>query len=81
MLIFFECKHSKNKSLNSNSPILSDDFEEYYFQGTDIDGRYIIYNGDACVKEYNVGDVIFTPLNRTIDNYFEFNRYILNNKK
>lgn len=72
----FECKHSQSNKIKSNSTILSRFIELNYFEYTDIDGRYIIYNGPKCVKEYLVGQIIFTPLDSTIDNYFEFKKHI-----
>ena len=52
--------------------ILSGYVEKQYLKGPDIDGRYVIYNGKPCVNEYGVGDIMFTPLDNTVNNYFNF---------
>lgn len=68
----FECKHKTNSELRDSDIILSGYVEKQYLKGTDIDGRYVIYNGKPCVNEYGVGDIMFTPLDNTVNNYFNF---------
>lgn len=75
-IYLLECKHSQSHKIKANSTLVSGYLEEHYFQEADIDGRYVIYNGKPCVKEYDVGDVVFTPLNDTINNYFAFGEHI-----
>lgn len=73
---FFECKHSQSDKIKTNSTILTGYIEDNYFQDADIDGRYVIYNGDFGVKKYDVGNVVFTPLDSNVDNYFQFKEYV-----
>lgn len=69
---FFECKFRKNNTLNSEITLLSGYLEENEFKDMDIEGRYVIYNGKPSVKEYEVGTIIFTPINDFLNTYFEF---------
>ena len=74
---FFECKFSQSDDINSDITLLSGYLEENEFKGMDIEGRYLIYNGKPCVKdEYEVGTIIFSPIGRILDNYFEFNENV-----
>ena len=69
---FFECKHMQNHKIRSSATILTGHIENTYFQHSDVDGRYVIYNGEPCVKKYEVGEVMFTPLGEVVNNYFAF---------
>ena len=68
----FECKFTQNNSVDKKITLLSGDLEKTVFKHTEILGRYIIFTGEASVKKYNVGDIIFTPMNKMLDYYFEF---------
>lgn len=78
---FFEFKHTKNVRLESNEPMLSGYIEETYFPAADIDGRYVVYKGEPCVKEYTGGDVLFTPPSHILDDYFAFEAHSKNVKR
>ena len=69
---FFECKFSQDDEIRSDITLLSGYLEENYFKHTEIEGRYLVYNGKPCVKEYEVGTVVFTPIGSILDRYFEF---------
>ena len=71
-MYFFECKHMQNHKIRSSATILTGHIENTYFQHSDVDGRYVIYNGEPCVKKYEVGEVMFTPLGGVVNNYFAF---------
>lgn len=69
---FFECKHAKSHKIKTTSTMLSGYLEKQFFSDADIDGRYVVYNGDPCVKTYDIGDILFTPLNSIVNDYFLF---------
>lgn len=68
----FECKFSQNSSVSDKITLLSGYLEKGPLKYTEIEGRYIIYTGKPCVKKYNVGNVVFTPISRILDDYFAF---------
>lgn len=72
----FECKFTQNDDLRSDITLLSGYLEENYFQHTEIEGRYVIYNGKPCVKNYDVGTVLFTPIGDVLNRYFEFDENV-----
>ena len=69
---FFECKFSQNDEVNSGITLLSGVLEKNYFYDYEIEGRYVIYNGEPKVKKYDVGVTVFTPIGAMMDQYFEF---------
>jgi predicted AAA+ superfamily ATPase len=69
---FFECKYKREASLKANATLLSGYLENHELNGIEIEGRYVVYNGNPTVKEYDVGTVIFTPIGNILDDYFEF---------
>lgn len=69
---FFECKYSQSAHLKPNTTLLSGYLEANEFQGIDIEGRYVIYNGRPRILEKDVGKIIFTPIGDMLDNYFQF---------
>ena len=70
---FMECKYSQNDSLHPGITLLSGHLESNEFQGMDIDGRYVVYNGRPAVRYWDgIGDIIFTPISGILDHYFEF---------
>ncbi|MCR5236235.1 MAG: hypothetical protein K6E34_03405 [Lachnospiraceae bacterium] len=78
---FFECKHMKSHKLKDDATLLSGYIENRYLPGADIDGRYVIYNGEPCVKEYGVGDILFIPPGSMLDNYFAFKENVENTRR
>ncbi len=79
-IYLFECKHSQSHKIKTNATIATGYLEKKYFQDADIDGRYVIYNGFPCVKNYEIGNIVFAPLGSIIDNYFCFQTHIQNLK-
>lgn len=73
----FECKFSKNDAIHSDATLISGKLEKEYFEGTDIEGRYLVYNGQPLVKrDYAVGTVACIQMGTMLDNYFEFGKNI-----
>jgi hypothetical protein len=68
----FECKFAKTDKIHPGATLLSGRLEKNYFQESEIVGRYVVYNGRPCVKEYDIGTVVFTPMGDMLDRYFEF---------
>lgn len=73
---FFECKFNQTNTLNSDITLLSGYLESKEFKDIEIEGRYVIYNGQPSVKNYDVGTIIFSPIGDILNNYFEFNTNI-----
>ena len=70
---FMECKFNQKASLHTDITLLSGYLESHEFEGIEIEGRYVIYNGEPAVQSWEkVGDIIFTPIGDILDNYFEF---------
>ncbi len=79
----FECDFKEDTVYNSFTNMFSQ-LENYTFEGIEIDGRYVVYDGNSKVNEnYDVGPIIFTPIGDILDYYFEFehNIEIIKNKK
>lgn len=68
----FECKLREQPKLEPSNTIMTGHLEKTLLKNTEICGRYVIYNGRPEVKQWDVGTIIFTPLNNIIDRYFEF---------
>lgn len=68
----FECKLREQPKLSSGNTIMTGHLEKTLLKDTEICGRYVIYNGQPEVKQWDVGTIVFTPLNNIIDRYFEF---------
>lgn len=67
-----ECKLTENSALGTNSTMRSGAIEKKFFEGSDILGRYVVFNGAPTLKTYEVGDVLFVSMDKTITRYFEF---------
>ena len=80
IVYLFECIHLQIYEINTKSTLLSEYIEQNYFRDVDIDGRYVIYNGEHCVKECGKTNVIFTLLDSVVNNYFAFDEHIKNFK-
>ena len=74
---FFECKFSQNDSLHTDITLLSGYLESHEFDGVEIEGRYVVYNGKPAVQSWEgIGDIVFIPISDTLNNYFEFEQNI-----
>lgn len=74
---FFECKFKQVDSLGANVTRVFGYLEEQEFEGMEIEGRYVIYNGKPrVICDYEVGTIIFTPMGSILDRYFEFHHNI-----
>lgn len=79
---FIECKFSQNPSLNTGITLLSGNLEAGDFSGVEIDGRYVVYNGEPVVQQWNIpgleepAKIVFTPISSMLDNYFAFKENI-----
>jgi predicted AAA+ superfamily ATPase len=71
----FECKLRSESKLSSNATLLSEMIDDCFPDG-EILGRYVVYNGEETVKVYDGKEVVFSPLNRTIETYYDFERHV-----
>lgn len=74
-VFLFECKLRQESKLAQNATILSDELEEYFPDGN-IDGRYIVYTGKECIDTISGKTVVFTPLNSTVEHYYNIDSTI-----
>lgn len=71
----FECKLRSDCKLSKKATILSDEMDDCFPDG-EILGRYVVYNGEETYKSYNDKEVIFAPLGRTVERYYEFDYHV-----
>lgn len=73
----FECKFEQTDSSDSDITLLSGYPDEHEFKDGKIEGRYVVCNRTPVVKTYSVGTVIFTTPGDILDNYFKFNKNVM----
>lgn len=74
-VFLFECKLRQDDRLQKNATILSGDLYQYFPDG-EIDGRYVVYTGKETLKDVDGKTVVFTPLNSTIEHYYNIGAHI-----
>lgn len=71
---FIECKNRSTDSISKNATILDERLEDL-FPDSIVDGRYVVYNGEASYRELNGKEVIFTSMCEIIAQYYLFDMH------
>ncbi|MBO5354204.1 MAG: AAA family ATPase [Lachnospiraceae bacterium] len=71
---FIECKNRSADSLAKDATILDDRLDEL-FPDAVIDGRYVVFNGEASYRKLGDKEVIFAPMGKILDQYYLFDMH------
>ena len=71
---FIECKNRSADSVPKDATILDDRLDEL-FPDAVIDGRYVVFNGDASYRKLGDKEVIFTSMGKILDQYYLFDMH------